>query len=64
LLTSDWGNHANITDVARRNATCPQQSSRLDDKSISRRLSALIIYYSNQIKTQNLKFLVIPTNAR
>jgi hypothetical protein len=47
LLTSDWGNHAKTTNVARR-ITWQQQSSRLDDKSISRRLSALITYYSNQ----------------
>jgi hypothetical protein len=47
LLTSDWINHAETTDVARR-IIWQQQSSRLLHKSISRRLNALITCYSNQ----------------
>jgi hypothetical protein len=60
LLTSNWGNHAETTDVARRNVIWPQQSNRLDYKSISRSLSALITDYSIQ-KMQNFKFIVLPT---
>jgi hypothetical protein len=47
LLTSDCGNHAETKDMARK-LIWKQQSSRLLHKSISRRLSALIIYYSIQ----------------
>jgi hypothetical protein len=48
LLSSDWDNHAKTTDVENRSVIWQQQSSRLDDKSISWRLSALIAYNSNQ----------------
>jgi hypothetical protein len=48
LLTSDWGKFAKTTDVANKSFIWQQQSSRLKHKSISRRLSALITYYSNK----------------